>query len=1428
MIDCASLLFVASLALLSNPGGAGPVSDPSAVGEAPAGEGLDWPSQRGDLGRRGRTTEALDARRLISAWSWSSSAPPAPAWPGPARWDAYAKLAGLKAMRNYDPVFHVSAAGGAVYFGSSSDDAVRCLDTETGEERWLFRTGGPVRVAPTLAEGRLYFGSDDGAAYCLDAATGELLWRHHPTHGERRILSNGRVISAWPVRTGVHVLEGVAYFGASLLPWRSSFLCAVDARTGTRDESRAHFERDLGTGWSLEGALLLSNQSVIVPQGRVAPLVFERATGEPQGTLEGGGGSFCLLTDDDQVLHGPGNKDGWITASTASSRAKLASYARGNAIVVEGDTAYMLSDRRLAAMDRTTQALLWSRAMDTPYELILAGDTLFCGGDGKVEARSKSDGALQWRGEVPGRAWGLAVARGRLIVSTDDGHVVAFREGDEQGEAPTEVLAQDEAPELGAAPEVPKSARPSALLDRWIFQADQQREMPLAEGDPRTVQAIRNHGQGLDLRPPGRAKLVQAGGLQALAWDGVQGDIEVTADFHAVVHPKQQLSAEAWVRIDEARTWGGLIGMAQDNGAYERGWLLGFRDRRFGFALAGEKGSGRLTWLLAPEEFELGSWHQVVATYDGETMRLFVDGAEVATSGAEAGDIAYPETAYYHLGAYRDADEYFRVQGLVAELALYDEALAPRVIARHWAAREELLPEPVATETVASDEPESGPVVALPTAPSVRFVAPGEAIIRWETTERVYSRLQMTPEGGQPRLLGRSSSDHGGENTYRRHEVQVGGLRDRTVYDCVVLLGDEPLAPRSESFECDTHFDLYRERRAGGWATRQETEEVRVLIGSWRLNSPVTDGIAVVLGSDGGDDELRWLAELARGMRGLILVTGAGEVAQRREGLAALAPYGVRLSCVAVPDDGPLTLPRGFANLLLANPYDALEARALLERGAWDLVRPDGGAVFVTADIAPAARDGFQPWEPVGMGLDDWFLARRDAQPGAADWTHMYGRPDNSAYSGETLSGVKGTAGLELSWIGRPGPRYQTDRQNRKPAPLSTAGRLFLQGLNRLLAVDGYNGTLLWDVGLAGLQRFNIPRSSSNWCADRDALYLAMGERLHVVDAATGTPREIYPVHVPEALAQRAPEVAWEWGYTAQDGELCYGSAVRAGGQFTEWWGGEHWFDSKTGEHAKKVTNEALFALEKTTGELRWSRSVGRVVEPTIAITDGRMVFTECRNPAALALDSARVGAELWQDLWLVCLDARSGDLIWEREARPLPGDVAFYLAAAEGTIVMVSSGLYTAPGAEAAVGQYAVYAFDLEDGESTWRKKIGWEADHHGKHLSRPAIAEGQLILRPVTFELATGRELSDRFPVGHQCGSYACSSEAVFLRAGDMTVWDRESGDATRWARLRPDCWISTIPAGGMLLSPEGGGGCSCGSWIQASMGFVPRRGL
>lgn len=69
----------------------------------------------------------------------------------------------------YDLAYHVAVADGNVYFGSSAEDKVYCLDAATGAVRWATFTGEPVRLAPTVWQGNVYVGSDDGHVYCLSA-----------------------------------------------------------------------------------------------------------------------------------------------------------------------------------------------------------------------------------------------------------------------------------------------------------------------------------------------------------------------------------------------------------------------------------------------------------------------------------------------------------------------------------------------------------------------------------------------------------------------------------------------------------------------------------------------------------------------------------------------------------------------------------------------------------------------------------------------------------------------------------------------------------------------------------------------------------------------------------------------------------------------------------------------------------------------------------------------------------------------------------------------------------------------------------------------------------------------------------------------------------------------------------------------------------
>ena len=40
---------------------------------------------------------------------------------------------------------------------------------------WRFRTAGPVKSSPVIADGRVYVGSDDGSIYALGLADGKRL-----------------------------------------------------------------------------------------------------------------------------------------------------------------------------------------------------------------------------------------------------------------------------------------------------------------------------------------------------------------------------------------------------------------------------------------------------------------------------------------------------------------------------------------------------------------------------------------------------------------------------------------------------------------------------------------------------------------------------------------------------------------------------------------------------------------------------------------------------------------------------------------------------------------------------------------------------------------------------------------------------------------------------------------------------------------------------------------------------------------------------------------------------------------------------------------------------------------------------------------------------------------------------------------------------
>jgi outer membrane protein assembly factor BamB len=189
----------------------------------------DWSTYLNGNDRAGFTRDRLDTPLRLS-WTYQSSVKPVQAWEGPRS----APIEGreMRHRVDFDDALQVAMSGGRVYFGSTVDHRLRCVDAKTGEPIWSYYTEGPIRLAPTLAHGNVYFGSDDGNVYCLRQSDGSVVWKMRVGPKDDRLLSRGEMISRWPVRTGVLIDGPTAYFGAGVFPHEMIYLCAVNAKSG--------------------------------------------------------------------------------------------------------------------------------------------------------------------------------------------------------------------------------------------------------------------------------------------------------------------------------------------------------------------------------------------------------------------------------------------------------------------------------------------------------------------------------------------------------------------------------------------------------------------------------------------------------------------------------------------------------------------------------------------------------------------------------------------------------------------------------------------------------------------------------------------------------------------------------------------------------------------------------------------------------------------------------------------------------------------------------------------------------------------------------------------------------------------------------------------------------------------------------------------
>ena len=339
----------------------------------------DWPTWRYDVERTAETPQVLaDDLGLL----WSRELPK----PLPAFNDVRLQFDG-----GYEPIVKANR----LFLSSNREDKVMAFDASSGALLWEAFADGPVRLAPVAWKDKVLFGADDGCFYCVEAATGKEAWKVRAVPSARKLIGNKRLTSVWPIRGGPVVQENRVYFAAGVWPFEGVFIFCLEAATGEQvwvNDSTGHLYGGqphnavaIG-GIAPQGYLLIDGDELVVPSSNAYPGRFDLKTGK--------------LKDFKLPLGGrvPG---GWYASLAGKSEEKK---GKRKSLLADMGINYVRHEDRLRFEGKPEVR-----------STIRAGDQEIRFGKGYEK--------------VPGKVHSMAVADGKLFVTTAAGALYAFGSG---------------------------------------------------------------------------------------------------------------------------------------------------------------------------------------------------------------------------------------------------------------------------------------------------------------------------------------------------------------------------------------------------------------------------------------------------------------------------------------------------------------------------------------------------------------------------------------------------------------------------------------------------------------------------------------------------------------------------------------------------------------------------------------------------------------------------------------------------------------------------------------------------------------------------------------------------------------------------------------------------------------------------------------